>query len=184
MDNLTQRAIKKYPHRAVDIAQSYDAKQIKCKQWLCDHLEMLNLPQFKRIYIAGGWYGNILCPKLKELYPNTQLRLHDIDEEAIAMCKNIFFKNDITVKPECVDSSRYEYKYLTINTSCEHMKPLNIRSDSYVALQSNNYFEIDEHINCVNSEDELANQYNFKELYYKGSLTFDKYTRYMVIGKV
>ena len=184
MDEQTQRAIKKFPHRAADIAQSYDAKQLKCKEWLCDYLEIINLPKFKRIYITGGWYGNILCPKLKELYPNTQLRLHDIDKEAISICKNIFFKNDKFVKPDYVDSSQYQYKYFTINTSCEHMPPLDMMPGSYVALQSNNYFEIKEHINCVNSASELADQYDMKEVYYQGELEFDKYTRYMVIGRV
>ena len=29
MDQITQKAIKKFPHRAVDIAQSFDIKQIK-----------------------------------------------------------------------------------------------------------------------------------------------------------
>ena len=34
MDQTTQKAIKKFPHRAVDIAQSFDIKQIKSKEWL------------------------------------------------------------------------------------------------------------------------------------------------------
>ena len=49
MDKVTQRAIKKFPHRAVDIAQSYDWKQLQCKEWLCDNLEFisnLNLREF------------------------------------------------------------------------------------------------------------------------------------------
>ena len=184
MDTVTQRAIKKFPHRAVDIAQSYDWKQLQCKEWLCDNLELISNFKFKRIYIAGGWYGNILCPKLKELFPETSIRLHDIDEEAIGICKNIFFKDDKDVKPDIVDCNEYLYKYFVINTSCEHMPPINIRPDTYVALQSNDYFGIEGHVNCVRSATELAEQYKVKEIYYQGSMTFDKYTRYMVIGKV
>ena len=192
MDTVTQRAIKKFPHRAVDIAQSYDWKQLQCKEWLCDNLELF-IPEFegKRIYIAGGWYGNVLLPELKKIYPKTEIRLHDIDKEAIGICKNIFFKDDTSIKPELVDSSDYFYKYFLINTSCEHMPPLSIKrakpggpAKTYVALQSNDYFGIEGHVNCVRSATELAEQYKVKEIYYQGSMTFDKYTRYMVIGKV
>ena len=57
MDEKTQRAIKKYPHRAVDIAQSFDSKQVACKQWLYNELSNLDIPQQKRIYIAGFGIG-------------------------------------------------------------------------------------------------------------------------------
>lgn len=192
MDAVTQKAIKKFPHRAVDIAQSYDWKQVQCKEWLCDNLELF-IPKFKdtRIYIAGGWYGNVLLPKLKEMYPKTEIRLHDIDEETINISKNIFFKDDSFIKPELIDSSDHFYKYFLINTSCEHMAPLNIKrakpggpTKTYVALQSNDYIGIEGHVNCVKSATELAEQYEVKEIYYQGSMVFDKYTRYMVIGRV
>ena len=64
------------------------------------------------------------------------------------------------------------------------MPPINIRPDTYVALQSNDYFDIEGHVNCVKSAAELAEQYKVKEIHYQGSMTFDKYTRYMVIGRV
>ena len=185
MDATTQRAIKKYPHRAVDIAQSYNEKQVKCKDWLCDHLYFdMRTQKFDRIYVAGSWYGNVLVPRLKEIYPDTEIRLHDIDEEVVSISKNIFFKDDDLVKTEHMDCSVYEYKYLAINTSCEHMPPLKVRPGSYVALQSNNYREIEDHTNCVDSALELADQYGVKDIIFEGDLEFEKYTRFMVIGRV
>jgi hypothetical protein len=183
LDQKTARAIKKFPHRAVDIVQSFDEKQIKCKQWLYEELLNIPIPTSKRIYIAGSWYGNILVPYIQKLYPKTEIRLHDIDEETIYIAKNIFFGNDPFIKSDVINSNEYEYKYFVINTSCEHMMPLQIKSNTHVVLQSNNYFEIEDHINCVNSVDELIDQYNLKEVYYKGELEFEKYTRFMVIGK-
>jgi len=184
MDAVTQRAIKKFPHRAVDIVQSYDEKQVRCKDWLCEHIEMANIPSVKRMYIAGSWYGNVLVPRLKEIFPDTEIRLHDIDEEVVGISKNIFFKDDDLVKADLIDCSAHEYKYLVINTSCEHMPPLKVRPGSYVALQSNNYREIEDHTNCVDSAEELATQYGVNEILYKGDLEFEKYTRFMVIGRV
>ena len=184
IDECTARAIKKFPHRARDIVHSFDKKQVKCKQWLYD--ELSNIPIIpQRIWVAGSWYGNLLVPYLLELYPDTKIRLHDIDEEVVYISKNIYFKDCPMVKPDVVDCSKFEYEYsgFLINTSCEHMQPLKCRSDTYVALQSNDYVEIEDHINCVNSPDELADQYDVSEVYYSGSLEFEKYTRFMVIGK-
>ena len=185
MDEKTQRAIKKYPHRAVDIAQSYDKKQIACKQWLYDELKKLSLPSPHRIFIAGGWFGNILIPQLLDIYPHvSRIKLHDLDEEAIKICRNIYFQDSDIVRADIQDSTDFIYDSFVINTSCEHMDPLMIRPQSYVVLQSNNYREIEDHINCVDSCDELADQYGLVETYYAGKLDFEKYTRYMVIGKV
>jgi hypothetical protein len=94
---------------------------------------------------------------------------------------------------------------LVINTSSEHMPPLpEIMKDrkyktkmcwddnKYIntkkgpcifAFQSNNMFHIDDHINCVNSEDELVENTGLETILYKGSLTMPNgYERYMVIG--
>ena len=69
MDEQTQRAIKKFPHRAADIAQSYDAKQIKCKEWLHKKLEYLPAKS-KRIYIDTSRRGS----------PVMGMRLYIIEE--------------------------------------------------------------------------------------------------------
>lgn len=183
IDEYTAKALKKFPHRAKDIAQSFDNKQIKCKQWLCDQLSNISLKP-SNIYLAGSWYGNTLVPNLVSLYPDAKIRLHDVDEEVIYIAKNIYFKNYPLVKPDVVDCLSYEYHDFLINTSCEHMQPLTCRTGTHIALQSNNYREVEEHVNCVDSPEELADQYNLIDIYYMGSMEFEKYTRFMVIGKV
>lgn len=183
IDDKTARAIHKYPHRAKDIVKSFDYKQVKCKNWLYEELKKLNIPQPKRIYVAGSWYGNILVPLLQQIY-NTHIKLHDVDEETIRIVNTIFFNEDAFVKGEVVDCKDIEYKYMVVNCSCEHMSPLNIRKDTIAILQSNNYREVEDHINCVDSSDELAEQYNITDVMYSGQLEFEKYTRFMVIGKI
>ena len=74
-----------------------------------------------------------------------------------------------------------------INTSCEHIKNFTdwfklLLPGKLVALQSNNYFEIDDHVNCVNSLDEFKQQAPLNNIIYEGSLELEKYTRYMIIG--
>jgi len=184
IDVKTQRAIKKHPLLAKDIVQSYDEKQIECKTWLVDHLQKIDFfPE--RIYIAGSWYGNIIVPKLLNIYPEVKkIFLHDIDNKVVKISRNIFFKDIEKVSVYAVDCNSFLYHDMLINTSCEHMEPLNIKKGTFVALQSNNYKNVKDHINCVSSCDELAAQYGLIHQYYSGELRFEKYTRYMVIGKV
>ena len=82
-----------------------------------------------------------------------------------------------------------ETQDLIINTSCEHMyhmkklKELNPDLKSWFVLQSTNQDKFDDHINCVNSTKELAEQGGLKQVLYEGQLTLDNgMTRFMVIG--
>ena len=52
-----------------------------------------------------------------------------------------------------------------------------------LVIQSNNYFDIKDHINCVKSEDELIEKNEIKNVYYKGKQSLPLYDRFMVIGK-
>ena len=48
--------------------------------------------------------------------------------------------------------------HMIINTSCEHMLPMNNLThacNTYFAFQSNDMFNIDTHINCVNNSKEF-----------------------------
>lgn len=183
IDQTTSKIIRKYPHRATDIAQSFDEKQIKCKTWLYETLKSLEISAPKNIYIAGSWFGNIMTPFLVDLYPESVIILHDVDYEAIKISRKHYFKDDDMVKPYVIDSTEFVYDQMLVNTSCEHMPTLNIKKDTIVALQSNNYRQVNEHINCVDSADQLAEQYKIDDIYYTGEIEFEKYIRFMVIGK-
>jgi len=58
-----------------------------------------------------------------------------------------------------------------------------MKKDTLVVLQSNDYKEVSQHINCVESVEDFANQYVGKlrniKFYEKD---FIKYKRFMVIG--
>ena len=69
-----------------------------------------------------------------------------------------------------------------INTSCEHIKNFDrwydkIPDGLLVALQSNNYYNVPEHINCVDNEVQLAIQAPMKDVLYMGSLHLKKYSK-------
>ena len=79
---------------------------------------------------------------------------------------------------------------LFINASCEHMFPmsrfrkLNKSKNHIYVLQSTDDEQWDDHINCVSSPEELADQAEIVDVMYSGERELDNgMTRYMVIGR-
>ena len=50
-------------------------------------------------------------------------------------------------------------------------------------LQSNNYFELEEHVNCSNSVSSFEKKSKLKTILVKDELELPKYTRYMLMGR-
>jgi hypothetical protein len=74
-----------------------------------------------------------------------------------------------------------------INTSCEHISNFTewynkIPNGKLVVLQSNNYFEVDEHVNCSVDLEDFSRQIPMSSTLYEGELQLEKYTRFMKIG--
>jgi len=80
---------------------------------------------------------------------------------------------------------------LIINTSAEHMlddwynsiRFKGLESDPIIVIQSNNLFDIEEHINCVHSIDHMKKKFPMKEILYEGELQLSGYKRVMLIGR-
>jgi hypothetical protein len=74
-----------------------------------------------------------------------------------------------------------------INTSCEHIENFeewynNIPDGKLVILQSNDYFEIEEHVNCHKSISQFSKSAPMSETLFEGELFLPDYTRFMKIG--
>jgi hypothetical protein len=91
------------------------------------------------------------------------------------------------------DGTEYSEKFLPdliINTSAEHMTEewfhqlrfKQLDSDPVVAIQSNNLFDIPEHINCVHSVDHMMKKFPMREVIFAGELQLKGYKRVMLIG--
>jgi len=80
---------------------------------------------------------------------------------------------------------------LIINTSAEHMTEewfhqirfKELESNPIVAVQSNNMFEGDGHVNCVHSIDHMKKKFPMKEILFEGELQLKGYKRVMLIGR-
>ena len=195
------------------IQKQYDAKellysvspdQLKCKKWLVDNLPMHHINKFEKlnIHIFGGWYGYPLIDILLEALPQTiKITNIDLDKKAIDLCRKftnekqlddvVFLKNQNVLDPLDEGSNKDKDVRLVINTSSEHMPDLPeiILNKEYnerciFILQSNNMEYVEDHINCVSSEQEFIDKSGLSDILYSGTHQMNNgYERYMVIGR-
>jgi hypothetical protein len=92
------------------------------------------------------------------------------------------------------ENTKYNEKFLPdliINTSAEHMTEewfqqlrfKELESNPIVAIQSNNMFDGEGHVNCVHSIDHMKKKFPMKEILFEGELQLKGYKRVMLIGR-
>lgn len=186
--------------------ESISYNQIICKKWLVENLDNVQIPRDENgqfnIEIVGGWFGFPLIHLLMDKYPEIKrIHLYELDKQALRACwkyTEIFGYDHVkTFHMDYFDDVNQRRAHLIINTSCEHMPDMIKARDNYVtpertllALQSNDMIGEPDHVNCVNSTNELAEKAGIKELWggYK-KMNEDaiwaghRYNRYMVMGK-
>tara|TARA_B110001454_G_scaffold88628_2_gene84793 strand:+ start:2874 stop:3830 length:957 start_codon:yes stop_codon:yes gene_type:complete len=74
---------------------------------------------------------------------------------------------------------------LIVNTSCEHMDNTwyeNLPVGKVVVLQTNDYFDNEQHSNCCKDLKEAKSKYPMQSIMYEGELDTHLYNRFMLIG--
>lgn len=143
-----------------NIDQYYNIEADKECVWIGDEF---NYPQ----YNAGWKYKGIHMDVNEIKYNNNSFTAYTQNKQSEVI--------ELDIKPNFI-----------LNTSCEHMDETwynNLPEGSIVALQTNNYFSNEQHINCVGGVEEAIAKYPMSEVYYSGELDTQLYTRFMVIGK-
>lgn len=172
--------------------ESFWKGQVHSKIWLIENLKpFVTTPS--NVDIFGGWNGVLSSLMFQSSLPIVNIRSVDIDPscELVASTVNKIeemqgrfstFTSDMSVTNSTAD--------IVINTSCEHVTKDQYSAwldlmpkNSLVVLQSNNYYQLDEHINCVDSVDDLVKDSNLTTVFFKDTLILPKYNRFMIIGK-
>jgi len=209
IDNVMQ-TIHEHVDRKDDILDSFSSNQCRSKSALLNAVDKLDiLDANSTVVIWGGWYGSILIPHLTNKVK--KIINIDLDDEATKISKK-FFSNFENVDYICDDIfKKYRDVYLDtnliINTSCEHILPMKewkwfgagamskdtnteifrnpkLPDDCYFAFQSNNMFDIEGHINCVNSLEEFKDQLPERaKVLHEEKIVDTRGTRYMLVGK-
>ena len=188
---------KDYPHQFRRILDASTASQMQSKLWLVSEMENLNLC-CKRAALLGGWFAQFITPLLIDTLGFEFVGNYDIDKDAQLISYKFNRRYKTTEKYKAYSSNLLikSFKKLkqgpydcVINTSCEHMYPmrlfrkLNPDWNGFYILQSTNEKKYVDHINCVNSAEELSQQSEMKEVLYQGEkLLNNGMTRFMVIG--
>ena len=184
--------------------------QLQSKAWLIRELKELD-PKLGTVFLCAGWYATLSTMLFENDFDIDKVRSFDIDPSCASIAeifnkpwtmKDWQFKastadiKDInysgytykTLKSDGSESELYDEPNTIINTSCEHIDNFSewydkIPDDKLVILQSNNYFEVEEHVNCSNNIDEFKAQAPCKEYLFTGTLDLGIYKRFMIIGK-
>ena len=187
---------KDFPHQFRRTLDASTASQLESKLWVVD--ELFKLPDsIERLKVAllGGWFANFITPLLIDNLNASTVFNYEIDNDA----KEISYKYNKRYK----DSNKYQCSVkdimmktleedfdIIINCSCEHMYPMTkfyewnpeLQDPLYV-LQSTDDDQYDDHINCVGSPKELADQAKIAEILYSGTKVLPNgMNRFMVIG--
>lgn len=171
--------------QAKDVINSVNENQIKNKVFLIKHLrKYFNMSYDFNVAIVAGWYG-LGSYLLKEFYGANVTNV-DMDPKCKTFGKLMYPEvNHVTSTIEDFDFKGYN---LIICPSCEHIEDGVIndminRSDpnSLIVLLSNNYKEINDHINCKDNIEDFKNSISLdiKDEY---ELKLEKYNRFMIIG--
>jgi hypothetical protein len=188
---------KQRPWQSRRLLDSSTTSQLQGKLWLVNELQKLDL-KFSNVCIIGGWFAQFITPLMFDNFDINFIHNWDIDQDAkqISYKFNRRYKHQkryVAITSNLLEKSWSKFRKsnydLIINTSCEHMYPmkkireLNLNLKSWFVLQSTNEDKFDDHINCVNSTKELAEQGQLKQVLYEGQITLDNgMTRFMVIG--
>ena len=185
------------------VMDSLNSSQLQSKLWLIDELRKQDIetPQFNKmtnVCLIAGWYAQYVVPLLLDTFPSIQLiENFEIDKDIREMTYrfNKRFKDEdkyrVVIKNIMFKELGREHDFdLVINCACEHMFPMwkfreiNEEQDPVYVLQSSDDDTHDDHINCVQSADELIEQARIVDVIYSGSIKLHNgTTRFMVIGQ-
>jgi len=172
--------------------ESFWKGQLNSKLWLINELKRYapSIPNSVSIY--GGWNG-----VLSSLLFNSDIKVSniisiDVDQSCQATASTICKRQEIDGRFRAITADMCDTVFdtdIVINTSCEHITQeqynqwLNkVDQKSIIVLQSNNYFDLDEHIRCSDSLESFCQTCDL-EIFWAGELQTQKYTRYMIIGR-
>jgi hypothetical protein len=183
--------------------------QLQSKQWLVEELQRTKI-DLGTVFLCAGWYATLAVMLFESNIKVDKIRSFDIDFKCEGIAK-VFNKPWVIddwkfqASTQDIQSINFEEHVSTvrradgsecnvldvpdtiINTSCEHIENFTdwyakIPNGKLVILQSNNYFEIEEHVNCSSSIEEFSKSAPMTTVLYEGKLELEKYTRFMKIG--
>ena len=198
-----------YQYLLQRVLDSMNASQLESKLWLVETLEKFDV-QPKRVALLAGWVAQYIVPLMFDTFPECEwIENFEIDHDVSPLSYkfNKRYKDqkkykvnmrNVMIKPLKFRENpntpipRDDIYDIIINCACEHMYPMwkfrelnnAVQRNPLLVLQSSNDDQHEDHINCVESEEELIDQARIKHVLYSGSkILSNKSKRFMVIGR-
>lgn len=180
-----------------DLGAALNRNQMRGKKWLVDQLVATLGPTVNRVLILGGWYGALgallLNDKRLDLEYVTSL---DMNPDCRPVALSINRTAVAAGRFDAVTADMLDFDYddvatsgtVVVNTSCEHLPDFDawygrVPKDTLLVLQSNDYYALEEHVNCVPDLDAFQKQARLGETLFAGEIELKKCTRFMLIGR-
>lgn len=185
--------------------------QLQSKIWLVNELKKIN-PDLGTVFLCAGWYATLATMIFESGVKVDKIRSFDIDDSTVEIAEIFnkpWFVDQWRFKALVddimdINYTEHNWQYWSksnnrmsriitdnpdtiVNTSCEHIENFSewyakIPTGKLVILQSNNYYDVQEHVNCVSSIQEFQETAPMSEYLFTGELSLEKYTRFMLIG--
>jgi hypothetical protein len=192
-------------------ADCFSRGQLESKLWLLTELGKLNV-ELGTVFLCAGWYATLATMLFESDIKIDKVRSFDIDESCVDIAETFnkpWFVDEwrfksITQDIMDINYNEHVWQYWSnannrmsypitdspdtiINTSCEHIENFQewydlIPDGKLVVLQSNNFFDVEEHVNCVGSIEEFVVKAPMHNILFSGKLNLPKYKRFMLIG--
>jgi len=194
----------------VQVANMLSSGQCRSKTSVVEIMKQLEM-FYGTVYIVGGWYGSLAFMMWNADVPYNKIRSFDIDPSCAPIAEAMnqsMLEDEWTFKATTKDMFDINYdthEYITvdgytgnevtlcespdtiINTSCEHIEFFDdwydlIPAGKLVILQSNNFDSLAEHVNCVYSLKQFAEQSPMEVPYFAMEEDMGEYVRYTRMG--
>jgi hypothetical protein len=180
-----------------DLGGALNRNQMGSKLWLADALAGAGGARFGTVTVLGGWFGVLGAILLadRRLAIGRVISI-DVDPRCAAVARSMNASHGERFAAVTADMLDCAYAPpqagdvpdLIVNTSCEHLADFaawygRLPPGQLLALQSNDYFAIAEHVNCVRDLDAFRRQAPLAQLLFAGSRPHKKYTRFMLLGR-
>lgn len=178
------------------VLESFWKGQLRSKEWLIQNLsQYLDECTSNSIVIHGGWNG-VLASMIFNSGINTGfVRSVDIDASCEDVANMICKRQEMigNFRAETSDMCMYTYEFdpaIVINTSTEHITQAQyntwlgrVPKNSLIVLQSNNYYDLPEHIRCFDTVEDFAASSGLSTILKKETLELPLYNRFLLIGR-
>lgn len=183
--------------------------QLKSKKWIIDTLEDIDI-ELGNVFLCAGWYATLATMLFNSNITVNKIYSIDLDPETPDIAK-MFNQSQVedSWRFQAVQGNIMGIDYTEnlfriaksdgemattrvepdtiINTSCEHIENFGdwwnlIPNNKLVILQSNDFFGVEDHVNCSESLAAFSANTPMTACLYSGELKMDQYTRFMRIG--